>query len=108
MALHRRRSPTRCARASPRSSSSGRSAARSAPLPSEGLVAVTLVLTLRSRPEQRFDLSPLLPHRLAGMTAGEIGKIELQTTRMRVTVGDAFKLRMGDAAHIRIEGACDR
>jgi len=69
---------------------------------------VTLVLTLRSRPEQRLDLSPLLPHRLAGMTAGEIGKIELQTTRMRVTVGDAFKLRMGDAAHIRIEGACDR
>jgi hypothetical protein len=27
---------------------------------------------------------------------------------VRVTVGDAFRLRMGDAQHIRIEGACDR
>ena len=67
-----------------------------------------LVLTLRARPEQRLDLSPLLPHRLAGQTANEISKIEVQTTRTRVTVGDAFRLRMGDARHIRIEQACDR
>jgi formylmethanofuran dehydrogenase subunit C len=67
-----------------------------------------LVLTLRERPEQRLDLSPLVPHRLAGKTAGEIGKVELQTTRTRFTVGDAFRLRAGDVQHIRIEGACDR
>lgn len=69
---------------------------------------MTLVLTLRARPEQRLDLSPLVPHLLAGKTAAEIETIELQTTRVRVTVGDAFKLRAGDAQHIRIEGACDR
>jgi formylmethanofuran dehydrogenase subunit C len=69
---------------------------------------VTLVLTLREPPEQRLDLSPLVPDRLAGMSAAEIEKIELQTTRVRLTVGDAFRLCMGDAQHIRIENACQR
>lgn len=67
-----------------------------------------LVLSLRERPEQRLDLAPLVPRRLAGKTAAEIATIELQTTRRRVTVGDVFRLRMGDASAIRIEDACDR
>jgi formylmethanofuran dehydrogenase subunit C len=67
-----------------------------------------LVLTLRARPEQRLDLSPLLPHLLAGKSANEIAKIELQTTRTRATVGDIFRQRSGDAQHIRIEGGSDR
>jgi formylmethanofuran dehydrogenase subunit C len=67
-----------------------------------------LVLTLRQIPEQRLDLSPLVPQRLAGKSAAEIAALELQTTRTRVTVGDAFRLRMGDAGHIRIENAVDR
>jgi len=67
-----------------------------------------LVLTLRGRPDQRLDLAPLVPHRLAGMTAAQIEKIELQTTRRRVALADIFRLRMGDVAHIRIEAACDR
>jgi formylmethanofuran dehydrogenase subunit C len=69
---------------------------------------MTLVLTLRGRPEQRLDLSPLVPHLLARKSGAEIEKIELQTTKVRVTVGDAFRLRMGDADRIRIEGSCDR
>jgi formylmethanofuran dehydrogenase subunit C len=69
---------------------------------------VTLVLTLRERPAQRLDLSPLVPHLLAGKTAAEIEKIGLQTTRVRVTVGDAFRLRVGDAGNIRIENGWDR
>ncbi len=67
-----------------------------------------LILTLRERPEQRLDLAPLAPHRLAGMTGREIERIELQTTRRRVVVADIFRLHMGDAAQIRIEGACER
>jgi formylmethanofuran dehydrogenase subunit C len=67
-----------------------------------------LVLTLRGRPDQRLDLAPLVPHRLAGMTAAEIERLELQTTRRRVILADAFRLRMGDAAQIRIEASCDR
>ena len=69
---------------------------------------MTLVLTLRERPEQRLDLSPLVPHRLAGKSATDINRIALQTPKVRVTVGDAFRLRMGDVARIRLEGACDR
>jgi formylmethanofuran dehydrogenase subunit C len=67
-----------------------------------------LALTLRQTPEQRLDMSPLVPHRLAGKTAAEIARIELQTTRVRVTVGDIFRLRMGDAGQIQIENACER
>lgn len=67
-----------------------------------------LVLTLRERPDQRLDLAPLVPHRLAGMTAAEIERIELQTTRRRMMLADIFRLRMGDVAHIRIEASCDR
>ena len=69
---------------------------------------MTLVFTSRGRPEQRLDLSPLVPHRLAGMSAAEISRIALQTTRASVTVGDAFHLRMGGAESLRIEGGCER
>ncbi|HEY6256144.1 MAG TPA: formylmethanofuran dehydrogenase subunit C [Xanthobacteraceae bacterium] len=67
-----------------------------------------LVLTLREQPEQRLDLSPLVPHRLAGKTATEIDGLELQTTRRRVTVGDVFRIAPGDPQGMRIENACDR
>jgi formylmethanofuran dehydrogenase subunit C len=67
-----------------------------------------LVFTLRRRPDQRLDLSALVPHRLAGMSEADIEKIELQTTRRRVVVGDVFGVRMGEAGQVRIEAACDR
>jgi formylmethanofuran dehydrogenase subunit C len=67
-----------------------------------------LVLTLQGRPAQRLDLSPLVPHRLAGKNALDIARLELQTTRVRVRVGDAFRVRDGDAQEIRIEADCDR
>jgi formylmethanofuran dehydrogenase subunit C len=67
-----------------------------------------LVLAMRTRCEQRLDLSPLVPHRLAGLTAAEIARLALQTTRHPTTVGDVFRLSAGDAGRIRIEGATDR
>jgi formylmethanofuran dehydrogenase subunit C len=67
-----------------------------------------LVLTLKERPAERLDLSPLLPHLLAGKTAAEIARIGVQTTRRPLLVGDVFRLRMGDARRIRIEDASDR
>jgi formylmethanofuran dehydrogenase subunit C len=67
-----------------------------------------LTLVLRQRPDQRLDLSPLVPHSLSGKSAAEIERIELQTTRSRVSVGDAFRLRNGDPTRICIEGSCDR
>ena len=67
-----------------------------------------LVLTLRQPPDQRLDLSPLVPQRLAGRSAAVIAAIALQTGREKVTVGDAFRLRMGDVEQIRIDGGSDR
>jgi formylmethanofuran dehydrogenase subunit C len=67
-----------------------------------------LTLTLRHAPDQRLDLSPLVPNLLAGKKAAEIEKIALETTRMPVAVGDLFRLRMGDAARLRIEGGGER
>jgi formylmethanofuran dehydrogenase subunit C len=63
-----------------------------------------LTFTLRQKPDQRLDLSALVPNLLAGKSAAEIERIELQTTRHRVPVGDIFRVRMGDAAQLRIEG----
>lgn len=67
-----------------------------------------LVLTLNARPAERLDMSPVLPHLLAGKTAREIARIGVGTTRRPVTLGDVFRVRMGDAQHIRIEAAGDR
>jgi formylmethanofuran dehydrogenase subunit C len=67
-----------------------------------------LVFSLRTTPDQRLDLSPLVPHLLAGKTAADIAAIALGATRHAVTVGDLFRVRMGDPQSVRIEGACDR
>ncbi|HVD75395.1 MAG TPA: hypothetical protein VNC81_17620 [Xanthobacteraceae bacterium] len=67
-----------------------------------------LVLTLRANPDERLDLSALVPRRLSGRTADEIARLELQTGRQRVTVGDIFRVRGGDSRYVRIEGGTDR
>jgi formylmethanofuran dehydrogenase subunit C len=65
---------------------------------------------LRSRgaPEQRLDLSPLTPERLAGKSEREIAGIELQTTRRTVRVDDQFEISMGSPEHIVMEGGSER
>jgi formylmethanofuran dehydrogenase subunit C len=68
----------------------------------------SLTFSLREAPDQRLDLSPLISQNLAGKTAAEIERIELQTTRMRVTVGDVFRIREGDPDTIVIEGGAER
>lgn len=67
-----------------------------------------LLLTLRRRPDERLDLSGVVPHRLAGLSEAEIGAVAIGTTRRPLALGDAFRLRMGDPRHIRIADACDR
>jgi formylmethanofuran dehydrogenase subunit C len=68
----------------------------------------SLVLSLRRQPDQRLDLSPLVPHLLAGKTAAEIERIPLATTRIAVDVADIFRVRMGDPEQILIEGASEK
>ncbi len=67
-----------------------------------------LTFTLRAAPPQRLDLSTLSPQSLAGKSVAEIAAFELQTTRERVTVGDMFRVRKGDAAAVLIEGGAER
>lgn len=67
-----------------------------------------LVLSLRHPPEQRLNLSVLTPDRLASLRAAEIERLELQTSRHQVRVGDVFRLRAGDPAAIVIEGGAER
>jgi formylmethanofuran dehydrogenase subunit C len=68
----------------------------------------SLTFSLRAPPAQRLDLSPLTPQNLAGKSVAEVAGIELQTTRMRVTTGDVFRIREGDPAAIVIEGGSAR
>jgi formylmethanofuran dehydrogenase subunit C len=67
-----------------------------------------ITFSLRAPPDQRLDLSPLIPQNLAGQTVAEIAETELQTTRMRVTVGDVFRIREGDPDTIVMEGGAER
>lgn len=68
----------------------------------------SLFLALRSEPDQRLDLSPLVPHLLVGKSEQEIAAIELQTTREKVCVGDIFAIRFDGAQAIRFEGGSPR
>jgi formylmethanofuran dehydrogenase subunit C len=67
-----------------------------------------LRLVLRATPDQRLDLSPLTPDRLAGLSQAEIAALPLHTTRHRVTVGDVFHIHAGDPAEIVIDGGSER
>ncbi|HEY0910850.1 MAG TPA: formylmethanofuran dehydrogenase subunit C, partial [Bradyrhizobium sp.] len=59
-----------------------------------------LRLVLRSPPDQRLDLSPITPDRIAGLDTAAIEALPLHTTRRRVTVGDVFQVHPGDSAEI--------
>jgi formylmethanofuran dehydrogenase subunit C len=66
-----------------------------------------MVLTLREEPPQRCDLSALTPDRLSEASQ-PVERIEIQTTRHRLQVGDVFDVKAGDPADIRIEGGSER
>lgn len=67
-----------------------------------------LTFTLRERPDHRLDLSPLVPHVLAGKTVRQIERMELQTGHHPIRLADAFRVHAGDYEQIHIEDCCDR
>jgi formylmethanofuran dehydrogenase subunit C len=70
-----------------------------------------LTFELRSAPAERLDLSPLTPERLDGLKASEIEALAVGTTRVPLTVADAFKVKGNDASEIRFAGTdarCDK
>ncbi len=64
-----------------------------------------LTLTLREPPVRHINLSALIPERLAGLDARQIGALPLNDA-LRVT--DLFEVDAGDAAHLLILNSCTR
>lgn len=67
-----------------------------------------MIFKLRGEPDQRLDLSALTPKRLAGLDEAAINAIAIGAGKTPVTVGDAFRVTMGDHADIRISGGSAR
>ncbi len=85
---------------------------RSASFPSQGDRRVSaLTFELSAKPDQRLDLSPLTPARLKDLKSKDIEALAIGTTRMRLTVGDAFKVKGKDVSELRFagtDGRCDK
>jgi formylmethanofuran dehydrogenase subunit C len=64
-----------------------------------------MIFKLRGEPDQRLDLSVLTPHKLAGLNESEIGALPLVTGKTALTVGDVFRITVGDPADIRLSGS---
>ena len=70
-----------------------------------------LSFELKGKPDQRLDLSPLIPSRLKDLKPKEIEALAIGTTRERLTVGDAFKVKGKDASTLQFVGTdarCDK
>lgn len=67
-----------------------------------------LTFRKKAEPEERLDLSPLVPARLAGLSAADIAGLKVGTSRLGVTVGDIFEVSGDDPATIRFEGGSPR
>ena len=67
-----------------------------------------MVFERRAMPDQRIDLSSLVPARLAGLDLKAIEALPVNTTRHALAVGDIFRVKRGEAGSIRILGATSR
>ena len=70
-----------------------------------------LTFELKGKPDQRLDLSPLIPARLKGLKSKEIEALAIGTTRVKLSVGDAFKVKGNDTGSLRFVGTdarCDK
>lgn len=70
-----------------------------------------LTFELKANPDQRLDLSPLIPSRLKQLKPKEIAALSIGTSRAKLTVGDAFKVKGKDAVELRFvgtDGRCDK
>jgi formylmethanofuran dehydrogenase subunit C len=70
-----------------------------------------LLFELKGKPDQRLDLSPLVPEKLKDLKGKEIEALVVGTTRDKLAVGDAFKVKGKDVETISFEGTdgrCDK
>ncbi|PKM11232.1 MAG: formylmethanofuran dehydrogenase subunit C [Gammaproteobacteria bacterium HGW-Gammaproteobacteria-3] len=64
-----------------------------------------LTFTLKNRPDQRVDMSPLVCQKLAGLTPAEIGALELQSGKRKVRVDALFNIAGADAQNMVIKNS---
>jgi len=64
-----------------------------------------LTFTLKKQPNQRVDMSPLVPANLSGKTLAEIAEIPLQCGKPLIPVGELFDITGDDALDIVISNS---
>jgi formylmethanofuran dehydrogenase subunit C len=64
-----------------------------------------LTFTLKHRPDQRVDLSPLVCQNLEGKDISEIAALELQSGKAKLRVDSLFSIAGGDAKNIVIKNS---
>jgi formylmethanofuran dehydrogenase subunit C len=67
-----------------------------------------LVFKLKGAPDERLDLSKLTPTKLGKMSAADIARIEVGTTRRNLTAGDVFSISGKPDDTITIAGSSNR
>lgn len=67
---------------------------------------MTLRLTLRERPAQRVDMSPLTTDQLTGRTTAQVAAIELHSGNRSVRVDSLFDIAGTFTSDLEIRGAC--
>lgn len=67
-----------------------------------------LTLTLKTKPQQRIDCSPLTPDNLAGKSIAEIGAIELQCGKQKLRADMLFDIAGDDASNLVFMNSRDK
>ncbi len=67
-----------------------------------------LTFTLIAEPPERLDLSPLTPHRLAGLSRADIARLTLGQSKRASLVGDIFRFSGGELHDIVFDGGSTR
>ncbi len=67
-----------------------------------------LTFTLKHKPDQRVDMSPLVCQKLADMQPVEIAALTLQNGKRKIRVDELFDITGSDAQNIVIKGSFDK
>jgi len=64
-----------------------------------------LTLTMKTRLDQRVDMSPLVCQKLEGLSMAEIAAIELQNGKRKIRVDSLFGIKGSDTQNLVIQGS---
>jgi formylmethanofuran dehydrogenase subunit C len=67
-----------------------------------------ITFNLKTRPQQRVDMSPLTPANLSGKSLAEIAQISLHCAKQLIPVGELFGISGDDAQNLVINNSFDK